>query len=227
MINSPFRTAVSSAFDDMTEDQDESSGRMLVAPNPGGLSAFLIGCLDSSFGDKSPKASLFSAEAIVQVFDAKGWDLQMSFVKGDLFVLLDALMDVEPEMDVSDTVPALSAELQTLARAKDTKKNAGMQPGPECSNRMLKDHSSTIEEEPSKEDKPQHAEEPEAEFVDGRSCRHSASFCYRYLPSPSARTSGRPEGKEERRGSPEADGSSESDQAAVVHCNSHAGVSQY
>ena len=156
-MNSSFCTAVSSAFDDMTEDQDESSSRMLVAPNPGGLSAFLIGCLESSFGDSSPKASLFSAEAIMQVFDAKGWDLQMSFVKKDLLVLLDALMDVEPEIGVCDTVPALSAELQTLARAKDIKKNAGMQPGPECSNNMLKDHSSTIEEEPSKKDEPHQA----------------------------------------------------------------------
>ena len=166
MINSPFRTAVSSAFDDMTEDQEESSSRMLVAPNPGGLSAFLIGCLDSSFGDQSPKASLFSAEAIMQVFDAKGWDMQMSFVKKDLFVLLDALMEVDPEIGVSDTVPAQSAELQTLARAKDTKKSAGMQPGPKCSNNMSKYHSSTIEEDPSKKDNPHEAKASTAEFVD-------------------------------------------------------------
>ena len=142
MIDDTLRTAVSSAFDDMTEDQEECPGRMLIEPTPGGLNAFLVGCLESSCGDKA-KTSFLSVEAIEQVFVAKQWDLQMSFQKDDIFALLDALIDLQPEVDVADTIPALTSELQAAASANGS------------------DNS-----EPSTVGKRQHAEKHEADFVE-------------------------------------------------------------
>ena len=90
----------------------------------------------------------------------------MSLSEDYILILADAVGVPKPQTPKSVTFPPLTSELQDVACATDSKKNAGMQSPSECCNSMSAVHSFTAADAPSQEDKPQHAEEPEAECVD-------------------------------------------------------------
>ena len=90
----------------------------------------------------------------------------MSLSEDYIFTLADAVGIPKPQTPKSVTFPSPTAELQAVACATDSKKNAGVQPPSECLNSMSAVHSFKAADAPSQEDKPQHAEEPEAEWVD-------------------------------------------------------------